>query len=809
MGLLLLAVVAGAGLFWRTCRAADAPDAPAVPGNAAPELVDATAPTRPATANAAATADPVAQPTRVRVAGPFASAQQRCVVDVRVVREEDGSAPGATPLSGTPLSGTPLSDIPLCDVEVAIRLQDEPDLVATSRTDRSGRAQFEFVGSDIAGEVVIAAAGTGGETSAVLSPDAPVAMTLRVPTRAIVRGRVVDGTGVGVPGADLVLLRWATDEDTPQRRWLVGQSGPNGTFEVRLAVGGRLGAMRAGMVASALRLVRPSRGDGPPPTATFELMLLALPAALTGTVVGDDGRPVAQASLEFRSLLPPPSGAELRSPPESATSGSDGAFAVRDLPPGPIAWSARASGHGWASGQVELLAGVAEPLVVRLPPSCCVRGVVVTPGGAPIAGARVVAGTPGTFCSAATATAADGTFALDDLGPGPTRMLARATRAESGPAAEDRTELHLDPRQPAEWRAVLATAPGDLQLRGVVTDEGQRPLTGYRVIVRQDDREVRQVVTAADGTFALAVDAPRGLDVRAYAPGRPWTSFADAIRRDVDASAGELHLFVGRTGTGHVRGRVATNGLGAPAQIGGWHQERREYARYTADADGSFDIEVPVGTVDLTFDHPGHATGMRRGVRVARDQTVDLEPIDLALAGGMFGAVRGPGGVPPAQCELAILPRPGVPDDRRIVAEFSGGNYRFAAVPPGQHTLQVQAQGCAATTFDVTIAAGVDLLQDVELRPGLRRRVVVTVPAGGGDRVTLAVRPSGAPLRWVSTAPVARPAPGRDGTAEFITYMAAGSYEVLAGTRGGYEARDSVSYDFDDQPAVLLRLERR
>lgn len=794
MGLLLLAIIAGTGLFWRTCRAADAADVPD-----APPIAGGNAPTPPATAPAAGAPAPdavgaAAPPTRIEVGGPFAAEQRRCVLDVQVVVA--GDAPDAA--------------APLAGVEVAVQLQDDPVVAATGVTDPRGCVQFEFVGGELAGEVVLARAGLGAESSTVLSSAAPATLTLRVPTRAVVRGRVVDAGGVGVEGADLVLLRWATDVDQPERRWVVGRSGRDGAFEVRLATGGRFGAMRAGMVPSALRLVRPRRGDGPPPTLTFELVLLGVPAALSGSVVAADGRPVAGAAVQFRSTAPPPAGAELRSPPEVVASDANGAFAVRDLPPGPIAWAARAAGHGWTAGRIELTAGVTGTLVVHLPPACGVRGVVVTTAGEPIPGARIVAGTPDTLCTAATATAADGTFALDDLGPGPTPVLARAAGTAPGQAAEAHTVLDLYPQQPAEWRAVLAVADAGNRLIGFVTDTNLRGLAGFHVVVRQGERTARQTTTGPDGAFALAVDDPRGLDVRAYAPGRPWTSFADAIRRDVDASAGDLHLIVGRTDTGRVHGRVVTADFaGAAAQIGAWHQERREYARFTANDDGSFDLEVPVGSVDLTFEHPGHTPIVRRGVRVERDQTVELDAVQLALAGGLYGAVRGPGGVPPTQCELAILPRPEFADDRRIVAEFAGGSYRFAAVAPGERVLQVRAPGCAAATFAVTIEAGVDLLQDVELQPGLRRRIVVVVPPGAGDRVTLAMQPDGAPQRWLEAAAVARPAPGRDGIAEFVTYMAAGTYEVVAGTRTGYLARERVSYQFDDQPAVELRLAPR
>jgi hypothetical protein len=248
----------------------------------------------------------------------------------------------------------------------------------------------------------------------------------------------------------------------------------------------------------------------------------------------------------------------------------------------------------------------------------------------------------------------------------------------------------------------------------------------------------------------------------------------------------------------------------APATIDCWHHERREWARFPAGATGSFELDhVPAGTIDLEFEHPGHTVHKRRGVRVEPGQVVDLDTIELALAGSLSGTVTGPTGLSPDGCELTVFVEGvGGADDERQLAEYAAGTYRFAALPPGRHTLQVQGTGLAAATFSVTIEAGIDKQQDIVLAQGVRRRIVVHAPADAGQRVALALRPANAPMRWLSMAPIERTAANQAGTAEFVAYMAPGSYEALAWTRSGHRADGQVQFTYDDEPAVELWLSR-
>ena len=83
----------------------------------------------------------------------------------------------------------------------------------------------------------------------------------------------------------------------------------------------------------------------------------------------------------------------------------------------------------------------------------------------------------------------------------------------------------------------------------------------------------------------------------------------------------------------------------------------------------------------------------------------------------------------------------------------------------------------------------------------------VEVPAGGGNRVTLALRAAANDVRWMATAPVARDASGL-GVATFETWMLAGSYELVAATDARLQGRATTTYAPGGAQQVTLRVSR-
>jgi hypothetical protein len=687
---------------------------------------------------------------------------------------------------------------PFCDVALHLPATSEADdeVRATGRTDAAGEVTFRLAGA--VGRRVQLRSGLGGAGSTTITDEPRQRLELLVPARLVAAGSVVQTGSVAVPFADLLLLHWSHDERDPGRLWRIGRADARGRFEIALFAGGRIGASHRDHGDSPMYLVRPPRkATGTDlPVQSFELLLASMAAPLQGVVVDDQGQPVPFAQVEARSSQRAPTGAELAGPPRRTRCDDDGRFRIDRLAGGTVHWAARARGHGWQTGTDELDGGRVHEVRIQLPVAASLTGRITVAGtDDAVADALVTAGSRGSLAFAAARTDADGRYLLHDLGAGP---LPVRVRHDLGSARSRRT---LRVGEAATWDVQLAAADGDRDLSGVVVDQQQRPLPGWRVVVRQQGHDPVSRFTDEAGRFEVPVTLREGLDVRAFDPGREVTSFADAMLRDQRVDR-PVRLVVDADGHTSVHGRVLdATATGVPATIGCWHYERREYARYTADSDGRFRIaRAPVGTIDLTIEHPGHVAHVTGALETVRGLPIDLGTVQLALGGGLYGNVVGPGGTAPPDCTLALV-QPGT--GRELQASYDGGGYRFTGVAPGTHTLLVRGNGIAGASLPVTIEAGVDLPLDLEVHQGIYRRILVRVPRGGGRRATLALRAAD-DVRWMATGTIARGG-GGDGVATFETWMVAGSYEVVVGTDGGHQARQTVRYAPNGTTELTLR----
>ena len=697
---------------------------------------------------------------------------------------------------------------PLANVDVSLILAAEQARAITfvGRTDLHGIARFEVVGGD--GHTVLATCGLGAEGSATLAADQTVQLTLRIVPRLLVQGSVVDAGGRGIANASIVLLPWYDPASDVPRLCRVGRSRADGSFRVGLAAGGRLGALHADYSPSPMYFVRPEPDrTKPSPTVTLQLALLTRQVRLEGTVIDAAGLPVPGAEIECRGMGTVPPGAELAAPPQRASTDRDGAFFVRHLPPGRIEYAVRAAGHGSVRCGIDTTPGQTVQVKVQLPPACEVHGHVRNTDGTPVANARIWSDVPGTLFSRMTVSAADGSFRLRDLPPGENLLTARAAQEAGAVPRQVALSLVLDPAAPTQWTAILDDAETVRGVEGVVVDATGAPLPQWRVVVR-DQGTPEVATTAADGRFALPAPRAATVDVRVYAPGQQLMSFCAALARGVVPGTPVTITVDKNQPVGAIRGRVSsTNQQPVAAKIICWHRERAEYVGFQAATDGTFSLDaVPKGTVDMQFEYAGYVPAQRPALDVAGGARVDLGLIELGAAGILHGNVCGPDGAAPPQCQVTIQL-----EDEQLVAQYGAGTYRFESVPPGSHELQIQGQGVAAASFTVEVQAGVELQKDIHLLAGVPRRFLAIVPLQPGalrapEFAWLAIRSTGKSASWQAQAPISWT--GSTGKAEWIAYMATGSYEVVAWTSGDLEARTVVQFVFGDDSQVELQLRK-
>lgn len=800
MGLLVLVVALAAVAAWAWRDPTEPPPPPGgdQPNGGAVGAIPATGTHTDATGGTSETGsyDPDSAPagtTRIQVGDATTDDHRPCVLEVTVVAEIDGRTE------------------PVAFTEVAAILTELDMASASSRTDARGIVAYTFVGGHE--QPVRCVAGVGGQLEVVLDADAPIRRTITIAPKVVATGRVIDPTNVGIADADVLLLRWPHSKHDRGSLWSIARTDRNGSFRIPLAVGGQLGARHPDYASSRLHMVRPSLQKGvgndpsqPPPTQVFELLLHNGSATIVGTV-RSGGRPIANAEVAVHALAPNASEATRIGPPYRTHTRADGSFRLTGVPPGPVRWFAdqprqSAAPLGWSEGTAQVAIRGSNRLDIELPAAATMQGTVVSQStGKPIGGAIVSAGTPGTLCYRTTETAADGSYVLDNLGHGETYVQAEFETQQAS------ATVSLRPGEVTAWHASLSVAAQSQQLTGIVLDEADTPLAGWQVIVRQKGLDPTGTRTGDDGRFAIPVRRKGDLDVRCYAPDRRPTSFADARQSNCKVSE-QVVLRTGQVGRTMLTGRVlGSNATGAVARIGCWHQQSREYARYTSNSDGSFTIrDVPVGTVNVTIEFQGHVAHESGDLQLQPNVPVDLGTVQLELGGGLFGSVIGPAGVAPAECSLSILvsePR------RRLTAEYFDGAYRFVEVPAGKHTLVVQAKDLAAASFPITIQAGADLPRDVELQVGIKRPIRVHVPAAAGYRVTLSMHAQASTPGWIATGQVQRHRPGVAGYALFDTCMVAGEYTVRAVTPQGYEAEGTLRYTHDETEPFVIELAPR
>ncbi len=223
------------------------------------------------------------------------------------------------------------------------------------------------------------------------------------------------------------------------------------------------------------------------------------PVAVSGTVLTDDGAPVDGATV---TLAPAGGGAPLTAVTSSqgeylldgvrwntvTVQPRDHTFLLSDLPEG-YTTAATPDGITIEVGQEEPSTG--NDFVVRAP--AALSG-TVTAGGEPVAGVVVRLGGPGGTLS--TTTAADGTYAFDDVPPGDhtVRITVADGHQADGPETRDVT-VGVEDVTGVDF---ALSHPGSIG--GTVTDAGD-PVPAATVTVTGPDTTATLVTDAAGGYY--------------------------------------------------------------------------------------------------------------------------------------------------------------------------------------------------------------------------------------------------------------------------------------------------------------------
>jgi protocatechuate 3,4-dioxygenase beta subunit len=566
--------------------------------------------------------------------------------------------------------------------------------------------------------------------------------------------------------------------------------------------------------------------------AKVQKPLVALPRArISGTVVDDDKRAVAAASISADTVSRDPMGFPrgmrrmMAGLPiaRSAFSGPDGRFSIRTDSQGDLELEASKRGIPTTkTSAMHITAGEKKSgVTIVMPRGVAITGFVTDKQGKPLSGVGV-------------------TTSENESGPlpgGVRRMIASAIRggAEDDDTVRTGTDGKFTTRVKEGTYDVVFKREGfsTKVVRAVAASATTKPLevalepgveiTG-RVTRAGNGVEGVNVAVISSESPELSSTGPDGrFTVSDLTPGPYMVIFGKQDEfiqqmRNITAPANNVNIDL--PPGGRISGRVLDKNTHQPvtsfnagvstARMGGGMQidVPPMMKSFTSD-DGSFSLDnVPTGTVQVVASAPGYTTARQANVTVEEGKSVENLELDLDTGVKLSGHVTGPDGGPLGG--VSVRPANGGGGGMRIVANFGGadattattdgnGDYTIDQLEAGTKSFSFTMEGYLPTTKSVDLS-GREARLDAQLSSGLHIGGVVVTDAGApvsdaDVRATSALSGSGG-FRATKT----------DASGAFtFDSIAPGHYSFTA-SKSGYADGNVTDFDVSSNAPVRIAL---
>ncbi len=528
-------------------------------------------------------------------------------------------------------------------------------------------------------------------------------------------GRVADGEGQGVAGAQVTAVR-SDAWDHPKTR-----TGADGRFRLT----GLDPESVYEVVATARDFVPARQTVRPAPDLSIELVLDP-GRALVGFVVDEGGAPIGGAKISLfeieADLARRMRGQAADDSRRSTESNPDGSFRIRGLGDRPVALLVRSAGYATQFESGIDISGD-QPVVdageIVLAAGAEIHGVVQTANDSPIEGASVHAGSmsfgrpiPRAVMQEMTKTAAsgaDGTFVLSDL---PKARAMHLWVDHEDYLRESVQGILAGNEKPVE--IVLKPAG---RLSGRVVDEQRGAVGGARILATPLEPKdgltprfggfslgTQRSQSREDGSFLMTKAPPGKIEVKAeaqgYLPSEPIeiqlaeggekSGLVLVLRRGTELS-GSVRDTEGRpVGGAEVRARPITSG-----GITSFFNRRGASTR--TDGSGNFSIAgLETGEIALTVTHDEY---------VEHEESLDFKPgmrRDIVLQSGttVSGFVLNDAGEPISGAEVGVTDSARNMGSKTTSRSLDDGSFEISGVGAGSYRLRVSKSGFATTTSE-------------------------------------------------------------------------------------------------------------
>ncbi|MCR9247496.1 MAG: sigma-70 family RNA polymerase sigma factor [bacterium] len=651
-------------------------------------------------------------------------------------RSEAGPNHTPTPDTGSLVVTLDFDDEELSPLGIYVRMRPEPWTRGGqrfgARTDPAGQVRFDGIQP---GAWLVEAEGGSLTAQSKLQIEAGREHEKILPIERPVRVRVqvIDEMRRPIPDAEVWVCMqyygrvWPMEATTR----LAARTDSNGRATVPAGTMSLVGARKTGYAASAATKASAAAGE------EVRLMLTRGPGAIRGSVVDDDGRPVAGAAVyasvrssSARGVSRAADGQAGETPASVyTTAGEDGSFAIEGLPANTYQILGIARGVLDVHQEIDVRAFEATTTRLEMRRSVPINVRTTRPDGTPIGGLLVYGRDPqGTLVGGGSITDKNGVFTF----AAPRAGYHIEVKRDRQLLAERRSDAPLT--GPA---AVDIVIDEHLIVRGRLVDEQGEPVAGWRIVAVPDntnEQDLQRTLalafdsrTATDGSFEIWGELNQTVQVATNA--RSMTP-RDLIRkRNIRVGTDDLDIVVpvGMLPRSVLTGRVVDT-RGRPVK--GATVQSTDFGSKPRECTGGILRITDLRHGKRTFGIAAPGYGSQRLELEIRAAKTDVG--DIVLQRAVELRVRP---VFPADTEwLGPLPRASVrtPAGRSIWPQpeqrVEDGMLVFNYLPPGKYLLHPHYEEQIATDpVPFELLAGVPLRLDWPVRVG-RKRIVRFIP---------------------------------------------------------------------------------